>query len=554
MSITINNEPCVAITDELAAMLIEFGEDPKDMNRMVWPQGASQWSDGRFVVTRETVGKLYTGDQGGGATLKMDDGADGVVTMTQLVLLPPRPLHVFGNSISNPDDALYEVRLTDTRYNWQFFHIDDSNFNVTKQSDRTATYSAVEQTWEDIIDAILTTLGIQTATDKTLGSLTNDIPYDYAFFGDNAAQALDRACAAIGVVFVASWDNLGSADTAKRYAISSAVSLLGKFDGTNSPYKAVTDDTLSGGPEFASGNFTGSSKFFLNRYPSSVKVLFPRQPEAGATQEDKVLDQYYEVASTVGKPVNGAAVNATHTLHSTTWAVGPATPTNAADLLVAANNLSFAYYARFSVSPTKAIWRGFVNKGRFPGTVTWKLSGRGPLSIYSTDTDYYGYGLDRSIGNDFTGAPMVGIDGIRVLRSQDGSMRIASGGFSESKFQARITGNATLATSRFKYAWTEVAMDGDDTADVSGGRSGTTTTDYALNTAEINHTSVFQFGADTSLTSYTDTAMGMRPIGASGIATTHDYDVVVEMTERTDVNGATKYTFQLMGTHDGECS
>ena len=89
---------------------------------------------------------------------------------------------------------------------------------------------------------------------------------------------------------------------------------------------------------------------------------------------------------------------------------------------------------------------------------------------------------------------------------------------------------------------------------MSNGRSGTTTTDYALNTVEINHTAVFQYGTDVSLSDYTGAAsVGMRPIGSSGIATTHDYDVVVEMTERTDTNGNTKYTFQLMGTHDGAC-
>lgn len=555
MPITVNNLPCVAVTDEIAEWFRMIGEDPKAINRMVWPQGASQWSDGRFIVTRETADSIY-GDPGGGIKLIFDDGAGGVVTLSNLILLPPRPIHIYGNKIDNPDNALYEIRITDERYNWQFFHVDDQQYNVTKAADRTDTFDAASpKTWEDIVDDLLTELGISSSTNKDLGSLATDTPYDYAFYGDNAAQALDRICAAIGVVFVASWDDIGGGESATRYAISPASSLIQKFEsqGTN-PYTGVDANTLGGGPEFASSAFSGSGKFFLNRYPSGVRVLFPRQPESDATQENKVQDQFAEYTSVVGKPTIGKAVTASHTLYGDIWAVGPVgSETNAVDLQARADNLSSAYYARFSVAQTKAVWRGYVNKGRFPGEVTWKLTGAGPLSIYSTETDYYGYGLDRSIGNDFTTAPMFGLDGIRVYRSPDGSMRIAQAGASESKFLARITGNATLATDRFKYAWNEVAMDGNDTADVSSGRSGTTTVDFALNTAEINHTSTIQYGVDQGGSDY-PAGFDRRPIGAAGATDTHDYDVVVEMTERIDINGAVKYTFQLQGTHDGGCT
>ena len=88
MPITINNLPCVAVTDKVAEWLMLIGEDPRRMNRMEWPQGAAQWADGRFVATRAVVDQLYA-DRGGGANLKLDDSNGGVVEMDGLLFLPP---------------------------------------------------------------------------------------------------------------------------------------------------------------------------------------------------------------------------------------------------------------------------------------------------------------------------------------------------------------------------------------------------------------------------------------------------------------------------------
>ncbi len=120
------------------------------------------------------------------------------------------------------------------------------------------------------------------------------------------------------------------------------------------------------------------------------------------------------------------------------------------------------------------------------------------------------------------------------------------------KFLARITGSASLATNRWKYAWTEVLMTADLTTTRVGGRTGTTGTNYATNTAEMYHTSTYAWGVNTTNTNY-QTAFDPMPIGGGGTSTTHKYDVVVEITQVIDTAGNKKYWFTLMGSHDGNC-
>ena len=126
-------------------------------------------------------------------------------------------------------------------------------------------------------------------------------------------------------------------------------------------------------------------------------------------------------------------------------------------------------------------------------------------------------------------------------------------------FPALITGNASLATNRWKYAFNEVLLTNTDTTrDLDGdyGRSGTTTSGYAINLAEMNHTSTYAWGIDTTGTDY-PAGFAARPIGGAGANNDHKYDVAVIMYETLAFNGdgqRTVYFFDLMGSHDGTCS
>jgi hypothetical protein len=133
---------------------------------------------------------------------------------------------------------------------------------------------------------------------------------------------------------------------------------------------------------------------------------------------------------------------------------------------------------------------------------------------------------------------------------------------SETKYLVRITGNALFSgeDARWKYAFTEVQLDGDDGyVDLDGGRTGTTSSGYAINLDELTHvpepissTPWYVWGIDVHGASY-PTNFYPRPVGGGGTSGTHKLDQIVEITERFDVNGDAIRTFSRQGSHDGEC-
>lgn len=146
------------------------------------------------------------------------------------------------------------------------------------------------------------------------------------------------------------------------------------------------------------------------------------------------------------------------------------------------------------------------------------------------------------------------------------------GGIAAATFLAKITAHATLTSAsvtvgggsavtvayKWKYAWTEMERTGDTVQVLSGGRSGTTTTDYAINEAEINHTSSFAWGQKYDAAPY---PTGFRPKAVGGANTgstdqsVHSYDVLVEMMQVVEVgSGLTKYRFNKEWEHSGSCS
>lgn len=133
-------------------------------------------------------------------------------------------------------------------------------------------------------------------------------------------------------------------------------------------------------------------------------------------------------------------------------------------------------------------------------------------------------------------------------------MHMASGTFIRREslapppFLAKITGSASLSTNRWKYAWSEVVLDHtDDSFDIlSGDRSGTTTTDYALNLVEAfnDGTGVQAPGVDIDGDDY--------PAGFSLQAI--QGNPVVIMYPWSDDDGYIRYLFSLANAHDGTCA
>lgn len=112
-------------------------------------------------------------------------------------------------------------------------------------------------------------------------------------------------------------------------------------------------------------------------------------------------------------------------------------------------------------------------------------------------------------------------------------------------FLAKITSSASLATNRWKYAWSEVVLDRTDDGFDIRGRSGTTTTDYALNTVEAfnDGTGVQAPGVDIDGADY---PAGFALMAIQG-------DPVVMMYPIPDDEGRLRYFFSLANAHDGEC-
>lgn len=128
-------------------------------------------------------------------------------------------------------------------------------------------------------------------------------------------------------------------------------------------------------------------------------------------------------------------------------------------------------------------------------------------------------------------------------------------------FLAKITGNTAIAANaQWKYAWSEMLLKGDDLGVKTLERSGTTTTDYALNLVELNNTTATANAGDGILADKDSSAVDYpdgykrRPIGAVGAADTHVIDVPVFMFVTVDENDAIKYVFSQVNGHHGTCA
>lgn len=116
-------------------------------------------------------------------------------------------------------------------------------------------------------------------------------------------------------------------------------------------------------------------------------------------------------------------------------------------------------------------------------------------------------------------------------------------------FWAKITGNAANGTNKWKYAWTEQERTSTGWQDLTGGRSGTTLADFALNSLEANNdgTGIQGNSIDIDGAVFTDNT-GLEIQAVQG-------DPVVRMYVDLDVTaGGLAYSFEYVNAVDGECA
>lgn len=116
-------------------------------------------------------------------------------------------------------------------------------------------------------------------------------------------------------------------------------------------------------------------------------------------------------------------------------------------------------------------------------------------------------------------------------------------------FDAKITGNAAIpsTTNRWKYAWTEQVRTSTGWANATNARTGTTTTDYAINGFEANNSGagIQGNGVDIDGAIFTaNTDLEVQPIQGNPVVR-----MVCEV-----VGGSTYYSFYAPNAIDGECA
>lgn len=121
-------------------------------------------------------------------------------------------------------------------------------------------------------------------------------------------------------------------------------------------------------------------------------------------------------------------------------------------------------------------------------------------------------------------------------------------------FPIDITGSASIAPNRWGYAFTERTFTADLTATLTGGRTGTTSSGYATNLAEMYHTATYAWGTQLDIEPYQASTFDPQPVGGAGEAISHKYNRPVWCYEIVDTAGNLKRYFDSSGSSDGSCS
>lgn len=122
-------------------------------------------------------------------------------------------------------------------------------------------------------------------------------------------------------------------------------------------------------------------------------------------------------------------------------------------------------------------------------------------------------------------------------------------------FLARITGwVATIANARWRYSWEEILLDADADLLITG-KSGTTTTNYAINLIEVNNIAAHTGTQGNSINQVAPYPANFQllPVGG-GTGGTVANQVVVMMYMITDGSRNARPVFQYQNADFGSCT
>lgn len=448
-----NNYAVIVITNEIAEWLQGIGEDPLKLNSMHWEGvGASKWSTGRFLITKETSDYLKNLNRSSPVLLTFIDeqakNSAGTVSFDQLYQLPHRPIHLRYDAGGNVIDGIFELTLVDERYFWQGNPTTaSSSLNVTLPQDRTKYFDNTTNgantpwAWTDLVTKLLSNLGISNSVANNIsldsGSQT---PSDALFFDEPAAVTLDRVLASIGCVLGVRWNAAGGT---KRYIIDTPFNLTSNIGDIED---SLLDDRYLGGAAYIPGSPDGNA--WLDAImPAGVIVRFPRQLQSTGTDSESAskpgeLNQFFIATSIAGKPTNTTGrVGQNVVINDSMWAIGPIdSETNATALQQRADYLAKQYYRRWKLPQIDVKIRGFYSfSSAWCGQIDWCLLPTAPLTIARVNWKTMGlWGGDEDVGFEgFNRKRVVGVGGVQAIKTFDGSLLLVSP--NQSTFEARIT-------------------------------------------------------------------------------------------------------------------
>lgn len=417
MTISIQGYPVVVINRDVASLLADLDEDPRQFNCVEWPAGASKWATARFLITKATSDALKALSREAAVTLTLSDGVNPALVFDQLYQLPHRPVHVRAAG-AEIKDALYELTLVDVRYFWR-------STCSTAATDLTYSFG----TWQVLLEEMLSQLGVSSTTDVNLDPISTgeSVPWDFLNPWEPLSVQVDRVCAQLGIVFVAG-RTLNT--SGKRYYINTP----SQFNDDASGFSAASGAD-AGGEIYTAASEDGK-KWLDAVMPSQVFVVFPRStpgdaltpPVTGAPSLNE--DQYSVYTSTNGKPsgVSGRS-GMTAVLHDSMYAMGTiGAETNQSDLQARANYLARRFYNRFRIANAKARYDGWTDPGSFPGTIWWKQTPTAIFTRVEVDSNWDLYGGTSDVVDGFRHKRVVGIDGTQVIKTYDGGLLIRGGG------------------------------------------------------------------------------------------------------------------------------
>lgn len=575
-SLTVNNLPCMMVTEEISSLLLLLGRDPTVINRVIWRAGASKYSEVTVMMTKDNVAALKSLNQANPISVVVDSGeAAGPVVLTFMYLLDYQPLHLRGTA-----DGLYLVKIVDARYFWRYLTFTGVGYNLTSPNNHTYIMDATSsdsnggaRPLTDMLNDLLVSLGIAGATTITSGDITGlgGTAYDLEQVCDRdyPGEMLDRWCARCGLVFTALW----TFTAGKLYAISTPSTLntdAGKILNTSSSFYA----SIVGGGTLYSANNADGLQWLNTNMPAQVVSLFPKFPGDPANYQSTAANSLHPIdagrwfakSSVVGKPAGATGrASSTVTIECPTWYC-PSLAANVTAINAAADGVAAAFYRRFLVDKVDAVLRGIQNIGNWPGEVHWWYSPAGPFTKILTPPEWTGFGGTWDAVKGENGPRIVGLNGIQATTSMDGTITVAD--TKPVRFWALITAYTPVAANLWKYTFREVIPGTFANAPGGGGYTsginytGTFPTDFAYNLWERgnvansgssdNYVMGVQINSASTTTNIPAT-FNVIPVGG-GAGGAFVRQTLVEMWAVGDASGNPKFFFFYPNAIDGPCS